>query len=139
MRLMIFALTGFLVLISLGIGGAYFVLGIEFLVLAGGFSFVALDGQIEYAAIDNTLRFMAGLWIMLGVGLAYCLRDLEARGAILTTLLLGFVLGGVGRLLSAFQFGMPEAMIVPTVIEFVIPPIILLLNARISKTLRVRA
>ncbi len=130
MKLIASLLTGVLALISFGIGGAYFFLGPGFLEIAGGFDFSILDGKIEYAAIDNTLRFMAGLWILIGAGLVYCLMDFNGRGTVLTILLAGFFLGGIGRLLSAMQFGMPEPMIVPTIIELVLPPIILLLGAR---------
>ncbi len=130
MKLIALLLTGLLALISFGIGGAYFFLGPGFLEIAGGFDFSALDGQIEYAAIDNTLRFLAGLWILIGAGLVYCLMDFNARGTVLTILLAGFFLGGIGRLLSAVQLGMPEPMVVPTIVELVFPPVILLLGAR---------
>ncbi|MEM8750736.1 MAG: DUF4345 domain-containing protein [Pseudomonadota bacterium] len=134
MKPIAYALTAFLGLITIGIGGMYFTLGPGFLVLGGGFDFGPIAGTPAYAAVDSSLRFFAGLWLAMGLCLFYCLGDFANRTTMLRLMMLGFFLGGIGRLISMAQFGVLEPMIVPTLIELVIPPIVVVLQSRMARS-----
>lgn len=58
---------------------------------------------------DNLFRFFAGLWFGVGVLFLLFIRDMKRYWPAMVTLLSIVVLGGLGRILSIIQYGMPEA------------------------------
>ncbi len=57
---------------------------------------------------DNVLRFFAGIWIGVGVLFVLFLRDLERYKPAMLTLMGIVFLGGIGRIISIMQHGMPD-------------------------------
>ncbi|MEM6499089.1 MAG: DUF4345 domain-containing protein [Pseudomonadota bacterium] len=58
---------------------------------------------------DNLFRFFAGLWFGVGVLFLLFIRDMNRYSPAMIALLSVVALGGLGRVLSIFQYGMPEA------------------------------
>jgi len=123
-------LTGLLTLVTFAMGGAWFFLGISTMEVIGGQDLTQLRTGAAYGFADNAVRFFAGIWIATGVGLIYCLRDFTNRTLLLRIIMGGLFLGGVGRVLSMVQFGMIDAMVPPTVLELLLPPIIIWAQSR---------
>jgi len=57
---------------------------------------------------DNVIRFFAGIWIGVGLLLILFLRDLKRYQPAMLALIGIIFLGGIGRIISIFQYGMPE-------------------------------
>ena len=57
--------------------------------------------------VDNVFRFFAALWFGVGVLLLHFVRDLDRYKPAMIALLFIVALGGLGRVLSIAQFGMP--------------------------------
>lgn len=58
---------------------------------------------------DNVIRFFAGIWIGVGILFIQFLRDLERYKPAMITLMGIVFLGGIGRIISIIQYGMPES------------------------------
>jgi len=81
--------------------------------------------------VDNVFRFFSGLWFGTGVLFILFIRDLSRYKPALIALLAIVVLGGIGRVISIAQYGMPEHPMGSTLViagllaEVVISPILL--------------
>jgi phosphosulfolactate synthase (CoM biosynthesis protein A) len=88
------------------------------------------------SVLDSQVRFIGTIWFGYGVLLLVCLKDVEKYSAILQGAFLIVFLGGIGRVISVFQAGMPEAnpghgfIIFALVIELVIMPLLMLWQRR---------
>ena len=60
-------------------------------------------------ATDNAIRFFAGIWIGVGIMFIIFLRDLKRYQPAMMALLGIVFLGGIGRIISILQYGMPES------------------------------
>jgi len=108
--------------------------------LASQSSFGATLPVKGVAIADNVFRFFSGLWFGVGVLFILFIRDLDRYKPALIALLCIVVLGGIGRIISIFQYGMPEhpsglsLVLVGLLAEVVISPImigwLLLRNAK---------
>ncbi len=68
-----------------------------------------LDNQLRFYAIWFTLVFFLTIW---------CVRNLEIAGPVMRIMFITMALGGVARLYSMSQVGLPDPpMIVATVVE----------------------
>lgn len=80
---------------------------------------------------DNVFRFFAGIWFGVGVFFILFIRDLERYKPAMMALLGIVILGGLGRVLSIWQYGLPEHPMGLTIIaagllaEVVLSPIML--------------
>lgn len=61
------------------------------------------------AIVDNVFRFFAGLWFGVGILFILFVRDLDRYKPAMIALLSIVVLGGVGRIISIVQYGMPDS------------------------------
>lgn len=81
--------------------------------------------------VDNVFRFFAGLWFGTGILFILFVRDLNRYKPAMMALLAIVVLGGLGRILSISQYGLPDHPMGVTLIslgllaEVVISPIML--------------
>jgi len=91
---------------------------------------------------DNVFRFFSGLWMGTGALFFVFIRDLDRYKPAMITLLGVVVLGGIGRVISIAQYGMPEhsmgagLVVLGLLAELVISPIMIwwLLSRHTSKT-----
>ncbi len=60
------------------------------------------------ATLNNIFRFFAAIWIGFGVFLILFTTDLERYYIALVVAFLIVILGGIGRIMSIAQFGIPE-------------------------------
>lgn len=81
--------------------------------------------------LDSQVRFLATVWFGYGLLLCFCLTDFEKYAGVLRGALVFAFLGGVARVISILQVGMPETemgstfVIVALIIEFLVIPILL--------------
>ena len=59
-------------------------------------------------ALNNIFRFFAAVWVGFGVFLIIFVRNLEKYTVPMTAALAIVVLGGIGRVMSVVEFGIPE-------------------------------
>lgn len=99
------------------LGAAIVLIGLAHVV--AGTSIIAGAGPFS-SSIDSEDRFFGAIFVFYGVAWILCVRRYDAR---LLQLLAGaFFLGGVARLISMWQTGMPHALyIVLTVVELLLP------------------
>jgi len=92
------------------------------------------------SVLDSQVRFMATIWFGYGLLLCICLRNLEKYKNILSGALMFTILGGIARVISITQVGMPESetgsgfIIFALVIEFLAVPLLMLWQHRLMKT-----
>jgi len=112
--------------IALSTGASDFIQG-----LASQKSFGAAMPTQGLAIVDNVFRFFSGLWFGVGVLFILFVRDLDRYKPAMITLLAVVVLGGIGRIVSIVQYGMPEntsavyLVVAGLLAEVVISPILL--------------
>lgn len=85
--------------------------------------------------LDNQFRYLSGVYTMVTLGIWWCLRDLESRGAVLRIIGGGIIIGAVGRVISMVALGLPpdKSMIAGVFLEGVVVPLLLLWQVRISR------
>jgi len=85
----------------------------------------AIPGSIPVnPTMDSEDRFYATLFLGFGAALIWCSRDLSQRGEPFKLLLLLFFLGGIARLVSAVQVGLPNTFFqIMWTFELILPPI----------------
>ena len=85
-------------------------------------------------ALDNNLRFFGGLGLGIGLILLWITPKIEKQTVLFRALWLCALLGGVGRIVSMFAVGLPpKPMIVFTLIEVPLVPILIYWQWKISK------
>ena len=68
------------------------------------------NGGVEVSAgLDNQYRYFSGYYLSLFFGVWYVLRDIDTRGTVFRFLVLAIFIGGIGRLISYVQVGVPPA------------------------------
>ena len=78
--------------------------------LTGGMDSAAMLAGVDDPLpidLDSHYRYLSGLLLGIGVGFAACVPAIERRGALFRALGLIVVLGGLARLLSLFEHGLP--------------------------------
>ena len=99
--------------------------------MAIAMSHIALGPSVIPGAIpvnptmDSEDRFYATLFLGFGAALAWCSRNLQKRGGVFGALMIVFFLGGIARLISAVQVGLPnEFFQVLWALELILPPVL---------------
>lgn len=59
-------------------------------------------------ALDSQFRYMSGLYVAIGIGMLWVAWKAEQAAALFTVLVLAAFLGGVGRLISLGDVGLPN-------------------------------
>lgn len=95
----------FLATICLLTGASDFIQGLASLKVFG-----STFSEISYSdpMADNIFRFFAGIWFGTGVLLIIFVRDLARYKPAMLALMAIIALGGIGRIISILQYGMPE-------------------------------
>jgi hypothetical protein len=90
-------------------------------------------GVVPNVALDSNLRFFAGVWLGVGVVLFWILPRIERQGDVFRALWGMILLGGVGRLLSIADAGLPPAPFLGVLaLEIVGAPLFVLWQRRIE-------
>ncbi len=85
-----------------------------------------LDVTPALVLFDTTFRFYDGVWFGLGVVFLALIPGVERRAEALRVVVTLVFLGGVGRLVSILQVGLPHpALIVATIAELLYPLLLL--------------
>jgi Domain of unknown function (DUF4345) len=87
--------------------------------------------------IDSELRFFSGLWLGVGITLAWLVPRIDTpTGTSVYRILWGMIfLGGIGRLLSMAFIGMPPAEFIGfTALEIIGAPLFVVWQSRIGKS-----
>ncbi|MEL7180056.1 MAG: DUF4345 domain-containing protein [Pseudomonadota bacterium] len=66
------------------------------------------DAGFADPMVDNVFRFFSGLWFGVGVMFILFVRDLDGYKPAMIALLGMVILGGLGRILSIVQYGLPD-------------------------------
>lgn len=110
-------------------------------VLTGVLTMMGLDDPIyatanlpRHALLDSNLRFLGGVWLVLGLALLRLLPRIERETTLFRTLWAMVFAGGVGRLLSMLTLGLPPWPFVAfTVLEIVGAPLFVVWHARVAR------
>jgi hypothetical protein len=94
----------------------------------------AAAGLPAHALLDSNLRFLGGLWLVLGLALFWLIPRIERETALFRVLWLMIFAGGVGRLLSmAFVGSPPWPFIGFTLLEITGAPFFIAWQARLAR------
>jgi hypothetical protein len=100
-------------------------------VLTGGGAHLSPDVAAD-PVLNSQIKYLGAIWVGFGAALWWTTRDLRGRSVMLHILLGAVFLGGIGRLLSALQFGMgPPLLTAFIVIELVGPVLVLVWRHRL--------
>lgn len=86
------------------------------------------------ATMDSEDRFYATIFLGYGAALLWCVRDIERKSRVVYLLAGIFFAGGLSRLMSMADVGMPIAFfIIMTILELIIPFFMVFMQWRITK------
>ena len=86
------------------------------------------------ATMDSEDRFYAVFFLAYGAALLWCARDVAGRARQVRLLMAIFFLGGVARIVSMLQAGLPHPFFVTmTAIELLLPPLLAWLAGRTAR------
>jgi hypothetical protein len=122
--------------IVLAVGGAVAVLvGLLHVVLGP----VVIPGSIPVnATLDSEDRFFGAMFAAYGAALVWCVKDIEGKHKIVFYLVLAIFAGGVARLISVAQAGLPHPFfLVMTAIELLVPPAVWYMQANVARAGRI--
>lgn len=88
------------------------------------------------AVLDNSFRFLGGIWFAVGLGLIHCFVSFDKTERVFAFLMRALIVGGLARAVGLFFVAPQRAIIVAIVIELVIPPVLLVVRARLSRRAR---
>ncbi|HKV05230.1 MAG TPA: DUF4345 domain-containing protein [Candidatus Acidoferrales bacterium] len=113
-------------------GGLYVLLGLKGLSLTG-VSLSIDQTNASWRAIDFLFRAMAGIWLVLGLMFAYLVPSIEKHTAWFRFACAAIFAMGIGRLFSISTLGAGSNPVFAMVLEFVIPPLLILWQTRVAK------
>jgi hypothetical protein len=91
-------------------------------------------GVAPNVPLDSNLRFFSGVWLGLGVAFFAILRRIEHHGALYRAFWGMIFLGGIGRLLSIFDAGLPPAPFLGVLaLELIGAPLFVLWQRRVER------
>ena len=92
----------------------------------------AAAGLPVHALLDSNLRFLGGLWLVVGLAMFWVIPRIERETALFRALWLMIFVGGVGRLLSMALVGAPPWPFIGfTLLEIVGAPFFIVWQARL--------
>jgi len=97
-----------------------------------GYGPASIPGGVPVnATMDSEDRFYATLFLGFGAANIWCAEDMGPRTSVFRALMLVFFIGGIARLISAMQVGLPSPLFVFLgSLELAIPPIVLWAQAK---------
>lgn len=101
------------------------------LVSQRAFGATLTDAGFADPMLDNMFRFFSGLWFGVGILFVLFVRELERYKPAMIALLVIIILSGSGRILSIFQYGLPDnsrgiaLIFVGLLAEVIISPVLL--------------
>ena len=106
---------------------------------AGAAGIIFGAGMVEMSAggasADSHFRYLSGLLLGVGIGFWSCVPDIERRGPRIRIMTLIVVIGGLARLWSLLNAGVPlQPMQLALVMELVVTPAICLWQWRVERT-----
>jgi len=94
----------------------------------------AAAGLPAHALLDSNLRFLGGLWLVLGLSLFWLIPRIEHETVLFRVLWLMIFAGGVGRLLSMAVVGPPPWPFIGfTLLEIAGAPLFIAWQARLAR------
>lgn len=117
--------NGFLALLTIFLGGASLLLGID--------SPIYPDGLPELPVLDSNLRFLGGLGVGLGVALLWIIPAIEKHTTVFRIIWLCALVGGIGRIISAVAVGVPPTpILIFTAVEVPAVPLLIFWQTRVA-------
>lgn len=118
--------NGIFALLTMVMGGASLLLGAE--------SPVYPDELAVVPTLDSNLRFMGGLGVGLGAVLLWISPAIEKHTSLFRAIWLCALVGGIGRIVSLVEVGMPATPILLfTVIEVPGVPLLIFWQTRVAR------
>lgn len=106
--------------------------------IGAGIGGIALGPQFAYGAaasisLDSHFRYLSGLLLGIGLGFACAIPGIETHAALFRLLTFVVFIGGLARLWSLGDVGVPSApMVFGLVMELIITPLLCLWQARVA-------
>ncbi|MGH7298701.1 MAG: DUF4345 domain-containing protein [Polyangiaceae bacterium] len=92
------------------------------------------SGVVPNVVLDSNLRFFAGVWLGVGLSLFAILPRIERHGPLFRALWGMIFLGGVGRVVSIVDAGMPSAPFLGVLaLELLGAPLFVLWQRRVER------
>jgi hypothetical protein len=115
-------------------GGLYLWRGVAGLSLFTPSPLLVEQTDATWAVVDYMFRALAGIWLALGLMLAYVTPSIEKHSAWFALICVAVFGMGVGRLLSLVQFTpAPGNSVGAMVAEFLVPPILVLWQRSVAR------
>jgi hypothetical protein len=128
-RTLLQILTALLALVPIATGIAGLLLGPAELR-----TFSPISTNDPHHVLDSNYRYFSGLWLALGLCLLYTVRSIEYHGLIFRLVWGAIFIGGMGRVISMIQLGMPPPPFIGfTALELIGAPIFIAWQASIAK------
>jgi hypothetical protein len=90
---------------------------------------------VSNASLDSQNRFYGAAFMLFGGAAWICADDLKLNARLFRAMMAIFFLGGLARLFSTINYGMPATLVqVLALTELVIPPILLWWHSRLIRT-----
>lgn len=107
-------------------------------VFVGSRILTAVGAELGSGGVDpvlnSQLHYLGAMWAGFGVVIWWCTRDLRGRAGLLQMLMAAVMVGGVGRVIAAMQYGWgPPLLAFFVAVELLAPPAILLWHRRLLK------
>ena len=84
--------------------------------------------------LDSHFRYLSGILFGLGLAFASCIPGIEAKGRLFRILTMVVVVGGLGRLISAIELGLPgTGHQFGLAMELGVVPLLALWQARVAR------
>lgn len=104
--------------------------------LLGGTLQMTLGQPETTPRLDNVHRFMAGVYLSMGVISAWAATTIRQQGTLVYLIALGVFMAGLGRVLSISQVGLPEpaAVWLGYLIPELVIPVVIAVAHRMAQT-----
>ena len=92
------------------------------------------NGGKATANVDSELRFFSAWYAVAGLAMLRAARKVEADGAAIRVICVGWFIAACGRVLSVMKVGKPDRLFrVLTVIEFALPVVVVPWQAEVAR------
>jgi len=114
-----------MLIVPFSTGAANFLAGAAVINLSGSVPPLSLDA-LNNPSLNSQLRFLGAIWFSSGVLAVFFLKDIERYVTLARVVLISIIVGGIGRVISAVQFGLPSPIFVAAMlVELIAVPVML--------------